>query len=235
MSLEEVLVVITVIGAMIIFPILPYIRIKKIDGKKVNDESYQRYEKFYDNIVASDKEFDTKINKIYTSIVKDKKKNIKEIAKDSGCSYDECIFKINYLKHKNMLDNYFLDKVNGLVLPCEKSDIILLNRYKNYLYKNNFQIEEMVMNLPNCTLENKDNLMDKVYKDIVYLYKKGLLTGIKINEIDKKILYYDVEKEKAKKLGKITIHCPNCGALNDIDSGSKVRCGYCKTIIDDEV
>ena len=40
--------------------------------------------------------------------------------------------------------------------------------------------------------------------------------------------------EKKKVRDYITINCPNCGALNDVNRGSKVRCEYCETIIEDK-
>lgn len=34
---------------------------------------------------------------------------------------------------------------------------------------------------------------------------------------------------------KITKSCPNCGALNELNKGGKVKCEYCGSIIEDEL
>ena len=52
---------------------------------------------------------------------------------------------------------------------------------------------------------------------------------ITFNEVDGKLIYFDVKDKKSSNL--ITVHCPNCGALNDISIGDKERCAYCNTII----
>ena len=72
---------------------------------------------------------------------------------------------------------------------------------------------------------------EEVIKDLKYLIDKSLITGVSINEIDNKLVYYSVEKHK--KDGKVVyIDCPHCGALNEIPIGSKKRCEYCETIIE---
>ena len=65
------------------------------------------------------------------------------------------------------------------------------------------------------------------------LYDKDLINGVKLNEVDKEILYYTVEKNKKEK-DFISIRCKNCGAINDVNRGNKTRCEYCNTIIEDK-
>lgn len=115
----------------------------------VNQDSYQRYAKFYETVVPQDQHFNDKMNKIYEQIEINKKKDIKKIAASAGCTYEECILKIRYLKNKRQ-----------------------------------------------------------------------------INEVDKELVYYTIEKRKKEK-DYISISCDNCGALNDVNRGSKVRCAYC--------
>ena len=72
---------------------------------------------------------------------------------------------------------------------------------------------------------------EKVYEEILGLYKNDLINGIKINEVDKEIIYYTIEKSKVTDL--ISVECDNCGAINDVDRGIKTRCKYCNTIIEE--
>ena len=58
-----------------------------------------------------------------------------------------------------------------------------------------------------------------------------MINGIKINEVDKEIIYYTIEKSKVTDL--ISVECDNCGAINDVDRGIKTRCKYCNTIIEE--
>lgn len=199
----------------------------------INQESYQRYAKFYDNIVPQDAEFETKMNKIYNLIEVDKKTDIKEIAQKVGCTYEECILKINYLKNKRQLGTYHVDHKRGKILPCTQEEYQLIEKYKPYIYYNHLSIEEIANRMPGVTRENLAETKEEIYKEIYDLYDSNLLNGIKINEIDKEIIYYTVEKRKKEK-DFITIRCENCGALNDVNRGSKVRCQYCDTIVEDK-
>lgn len=87
--------------------------------------------------------------------------------------------------------------------------------------------------MPGATLKNIDKYNEEVFNDIKNLYEKDLINGIKLNEVDKEILYYKVEKQKKEK-DYISIRCKNCGAMNDVNRGSKTRCEYCDTIIEDK-
>lgn len=202
-----------------------------IKKEKINEQSFQRYAKFYDNTACHDDAFKDKVTTIYNCIVKEKKSNIKEIAERSNCAYEECILKIKYLKNKGYIGEYYIDHIEGTVLPCTKEDLVLLKRYKKYVYNHHLQVDEIAARLPGTTIENLKEVSDKILRDLIYLEKKDLINGIKINEIDKEIIYYDLEKKK-KKYDVVTVSCPNCGALNDVNKGSKVRCQYCQGIVE---
>ena len=199
----------------------------------VNQDSYQRYVKFYEHAIPADILFEEKMNKIYKAIMVDKNKDIKKIAAKAGCSYDECILKIRYLKNKRQIGELHIDHINGKLLPCSKEDNELLEKYKPFLYNNHLTISEMASRMPGATLSNLEKQKEQVFNDLKNLYDKELINGIKLNEVDKEILYYTVEKRKKEK-DYISIRCTNCGAINDVNRGSKVRCEYCGTIVEDK-
>lgn len=200
----------------------------------VNQDSYQRYAKFYEHAIPADILFEDKMNKIYKAITVDRNKDIKKIAAKAGCSYDECILKIRYLKHKRQIGEFHIDHINGKLLPCSKEDNELLEKYKPFLYNNHLTISEMASRMPGATLSNLEKQKEQVFNDLKNLYDKELINGIKLNEVDKEILYYTVEKRKKEK-DYISIRCNNCGAINDVNRGSKTRCEYCGTIIEDKI
>lgn len=203
-----------------------------MDLSKITEWSYKRYGLFFKNKIKRDKDFDDKINKIIELINNEKILNIDEIAEKSNCTLEECFLKINYLKNKKILsDKYYIDRVNKELKECNEEEKKLLEKYNNFLYLRHFQIDQIVLNLQNTTIENKDEMKEKVLNELLFLENKGLLNGITINLVDKKIIYYSLEKHK-KELDYLTIECENCGALNDVNIGSKTRCEYCETIID---
>ncbi len=197
----------------------------------ISEWSYQRYARFYDEIKASDSNFDKKISKIYDLIVNEKCEDLHFIAEDSGCTYDECIMKIKYLKNKRKIGDLYIDHINGIIKKCSEEDQKILQKYSSFIYNNHYQIHEMALKMPEATINNLKQLEEKVFKDIEYLDSKGLINGIILNKIDKKIIYYTIEKHKNEK-DIITINCPNCGAINDVNRGSKTRCAYCNTIVE---
>lgn len=201
---------------------------KKLDFKHVNEESFQKYAKFYGDIIPVDIKFNEKLKKIF-KLIKDGEYDIKKIANESNCTIEECVLKIRYLKNKRLFGDYYIDTSNLKLLPCSYEDQELLDKYKAYIYNSHLQINEMANLIPNKGYKDIEELRKEVFDELVYLDKKGLLNGIRINTVDKKIIYYTIEKKK--KHDYETIHCPNCGALNDVDSDSKVRCGYCNGII----
>lgn len=203
--------------------------------QNINEYSYQRYAKFYGNTIPKQTDFINKMKLIYQLIVKDGETDIKKIAKQVNCTYVDCILKIRYLKNKRKIaDYYYIDEVNGIINKCSKEDQRLLNKYKLYIYHNHFQIDEIASKLPGARIKNKEMLTEQVFKELCYLDDKDLINGIIINRVDKKIIYYSIEKHKKLK-DKLTINCPNCGALNELNKGSKVKCEYCGSIIEDKL
>ena len=202
------------------------------DWNLVESTSFLSYSNFYgeDTIEKeSDESFKKKIDKIYDLIVKQKCDDIKFIAKASGCSYHECIFKIDYLKHKNLIsDEYFVDHVCGFIKKCDNKDINLLKKYRPFLYYQKLQIPEIAVRLPHVSNETVSEEMEKVKKDIKYLIEKDLVQGVIYNEVDDNLIYYDANKTKNNL---ITKKCPNCGAKVELNTGGKARCEYCNSII----
>lgn len=207
---------------------------KELYNNLMNEISYQRYAKFYDNAVPHDERFDEKMNKIRNLIEIDKIMDIRKIAEKSGCTYEECVLKIKYLKNKRQIGLYYIDNKTEALIPCSPEDFKLIEKYKPYIYYNHLQPIDIAKRMPGVTYEILKETEEKIYKEIVYLYEKDLLNGIKINEVDKKIIYYTIEKNKIEN-DLITISCPNCGALNDLNRGSKTRCEYCDSIIIDNI
>ena len=199
--------------------------------KKINEWSYQRFARFFGEVKPSDKNFDEKMQKIYDLIIKEKVDDLDFIAKDSGCSFDECIMKIGYLKNKMLIGDYYIDIPHKIIKECSIEDQKLLDKYSAFIYNKHFQVKEIARKLPNASFNNLERLEDEVYNDIKYLNDKGLLNGIVLNDVDRIIVYYTVEKHKNEK-DIITVNCPNCGSINDVTRYSKTRCVYCKTIIE---
>ena len=51
-----------------------------------------------------------------------------------------------------------------------------------------------------------------------------------------KVHYSLLNSQKNKRKNSLelkTINCPNCGAINELNKYSKVKCEYCGTIIED--
>jgi ribosomal protein S27AE len=197
----------------------------------INEWSYQRFARFYGDLKPSDEKFNEKISIIYDLIVNLEESNLDLIAKKSGCSFEECVLKIKYLKNKRKIGNYYIDLVTRTIKECSKEDELLLQKYSPYLYKQHLQFNQIAAKMPGASISNLKQIENDVFRDICDLNKKGLINGISINEVDRVITYYTIEKHK-NNLDTITINCPNCGAINDVNRYGKVRCEYCKTIIE---
>lgn len=221
------------VALIVLFIVIFYIL--KTNGKKgrISEWSYQRYARFYGNTILHDEYFENKINAIYDLVVNKGEADLFKIAEETGCLYEECILKIKYLKNKRKIGDLYIDEINGIISKCSEEDKRLLDKYRKYIYYNHYQIDEIATNLPNATLENKKKLEEEVFNDLIYLDSKGLLNGILINEVDRKIVYYTIEKHKKEK-DFITVNCQTCGALNDVNRGGKARCEYCKSIVEGE-
>ena len=110
----------------------------------------------------------------------------------------------------------------------------IYNKWRLYIYNNHFQINEIAAKLPGARSKNQKELQEEVFRELCYLDDKDLINGIILNRVDRTIIYYSVEKHKNMK-DKITKSCPNCGALNELNKGGKVKCEYCGSIIEDEL
>ena len=197
----------------------------------INEWSYKRYAKFYDRVELFDDKFQDKINKIRDLVIVEHVTDLEFIAKESGCSLEECVMKIKYLKNKREIGDFYIDLVNKEIKYCSEEDQKLLGKYTMFLYQEHLSIKEMALRTGRATLEGLSMIEAQIYKDLKYLDDKGLINGISLNNVDKEIVYYTVEKHKKEK-DFITMSCPNCGAINDSNRGGKVRCEYCKTIIE---
>ena len=93
-----------------------------MNTNNINEWSYQRYARFYGNLGPGDNQFNEKINKIYDLIVNKKYSDLDQIAKESGCTYDECIMKIKYLENKRMIENLHIDTLTRTIKECSKED-----------------------------------------------------------------------------------------------------------------
>ena len=203
--------------------------IKKDDENEFNENSFQRFAKFYGETIPSDAEFNNKLNKI-CSLIKGGETDIKKIAELSSCTEAECIFKIKYLKNKRMIEDYNIDTFKMRLYTLNAEDERLLKKYNTFLYGTHPQIDVIAHILAKQENKTVDEEKEIIFKELKYFDDRNLLNGIKINDVDKKLIYYTVEKRKTSNL--LTVHCPNCGALNDIDEGNKTRCAYCNTIIE---
>ena len=216
----------------ILFVALIYFIVKpnrRINYDHVNEDSYQKYAKFYGNTIPGDADFNYKIN-IICDLVKKGEYDIKKIAEKSNCTLEECVLKIRYLKNKRIIGDYYVDTNNFKLLPCSSEDQKLIEKYKPFVYGSHLQVDEIANVISNKNYKSIYDLRDEVYNELVYLNDKGLINGIKIDDVDRKIIYYTIEKRKVVE-GYESVHCPSCGALNDVEINGKVRCSYCKTII----
>ncbi len=227
MTLEQMLIVGLIAITMLVL-VFHFIRSKTT--KNVNEWSYKRYADFYGKMELEDPLFDKKIKKILKLINEDKCDDIEFIAKDSGCTVEECCLKINYLKNKRMLDNCYIDKITLKIIQCSEEDIELVEKYSPFIYGRHASLEEIVSFIP-MQGSNEKKRRKQVIRDLKYLISNNIVNGVIFNEVDEKLIYYHVEKHKKEK-DYITVSCSKCGALNDVDCGNKVRCRYCNAIVE---
>lgn len=196
---------------------------------KISEWSYQRFCGFYGDRILPDPLFNDKIASIINCVKNKHYESIDEIAKESSCTFEECVMKIKYLKNKRVLENYYIDHFNRALKPCTEEDTKLLEKYYVMLYYDHFSIDEMASRVPNYHNKPMSIVREDVYKDIKYLYDKCVINGIKLDESSQNIIYYTIEKH-AKAQGYVTLNCSKCGALVDISRGGNGRCDYCGSI-----
>ena len=199
----------------------------------ISEWSYQRFCNFFDTAQEKDPNFEEKIAKIYYLIVDVGLTDLDEIAKETDCDYDELLLKIKYLKNKRKLEYLYIDRHEGVIRKCNLKDKKLLEKYEPYIYDKHLQPREIAELLPMATSDNIDKLTWMVINEISYLDDKYLISGLNVDKVDGKIIYYTVEKHKKEK-NYVSINCPKCGALNDVPRYGKARCLYCKGIVEDK-
>ena len=205
---------------------------QEIKLKKVDENSYKDYTKFYGEEALNDPDFVKKLKIIYSQIVSKKETDIKIIAELANCTYPECILKIRYLKQtRKIKEEYYIDEVNGLINKCSQEDQNLLQKYRPYIYRSKLQIPEIAAKLPQTTNKNRKEVEKQILNDLIYLDDKDLIDGILLNRVDGIITYYNYRQNRNMK-DKITVNCQNCGAPNEVNRGSKVRCSYCGSIVE---
>lgn len=201
--------------------------------KTFNEWSYQRFSRFMGENTFTDKAFNKKMYKIKKAILNEGMDNIEEIAEYAECSYDDCIMKIKYLKNKRIIGDYFIDKKKKIIRKLDLDDSNLLKKYHDDIYYKHLQVDEIAKERSKIDNRNVKELEEEIFKDIKYLYDKEIINGIILNEEDKSISYYTLEKKKTTQWYN-TLNCPKCGALVDVPKGSSERCEYCNSIVEDK-
>lgn len=201
-----------------------------INVKHVNENSFQRFAKFYDETYPHEEKFDAKLNQIYILITKNGERDIQKIAELTSCKLPECVIKIKYLKNKRLIEDLYIDTNTFKLIKCSEEDQALIKKYKPYIYGSRAQVEDFYQQVPWEAGLSEEAQKKKVLEEIKYLADKGLIIGVKVDDIDGRIIYYSIEKRKTV-YNRETTHCPNCGALNDVEITGKTRCDYCKGIV----
>ena len=198
------------------------------ESKSLNSISFHNFSEYYGDHISVDEESNNKLNKI-CSLIQGGERDIKKIAEESSCTIEECVFKIKYLINIKKIDNFKINHYTKKLYILTPEDEKLLEKYNSFLYGSHPQIDVIAKSF--AVQENKSVEEEKeiIFNELKYLDDRKLLNGITFNEVDKKLVYFDVKNKKSSNL--ITVHCPNCGALNDISIGDKERCIYCNTII----
>ena len=207
--------------------------IKKIKQKKIDPKDFERYIEFL-GAKSNDPHYIKKIKLIINLINKKGITDIKEIARLSECGFDECIIKIKFLKKQRVIENYYIDRANGLLNPCSEEDKKLIEKYDQFIYNKKLQPGEIARLLPSTKLDKLEDAKKQVLEELSHLDEKDLLNGINIDLVDKKIIYYDDVKLKNHK-SYVSITCKSCGAINNVPINGKSKCEYCDRILEEEV
>ncbi len=202
---------------------------KNSEDDNVNEWSYQRYADFYGQMELADPNFLDKITTI-KKLIDSGETDLSFIASDAGCTLEECILKVNYLKNKRVLDNCYINRDSHTLVKCSEDDMLLVNKYKSYIYGSHLPLEEIIA-VAETDTNDYAKKKEQVIRELKYLIDNKIMNGVIFNEVDNKLIYYTVEKHNKEK-NMVTISCSKCGALNDVNYNSKVRCKYCESIIE---
>lgn len=219
-----------VIVIIIFLLILIFLFNKRNSQKKY----YENYSEFLNGMKTKDSHYHKKMNTIINLINKNKMTDLHEIARLSGCDYYEVIIKIKFLKRQKLIENYYIDKENGILNHCSIEDKKLIEKYDQFIYGKHLQLEYIAKSLPGTTFENLEKVKKQILEELSYLDKKDLLNGINIDLVDEKIIYYDVEQLKKNK-DYVSVDCESCGAPNEVPRRGKSRCEYCERILEEEL
>ena len=181
----------------------------------LSEWSYQRFARFLGERVFPDIE------------------RLDEIASIAGCTVNEVIMKIRYLRNKRVLDNIYIDRYNKLVRECTPQDIEIFKKYEDLIYVNNYSIREIAEKVPNYYNKPFTIIIEDVYKDIKFLYDRCIINGVRLDDERKEIIYYTIEKKK-KEEKYVTLNCPKCGSLVDVLKKNSAHCDYCGAIVEDK-
>lgn len=223
---------IALIGLIIILLILLFL-IKKMQQKKIDPKDFESYLEFLGS-KSNDPHYIKKMKLIINLINKKGITDIKEIARLSKCGFDECIIKIKFLKKQKVIENYYIDRANGVLNPCSEQDKKLIEKYDQFIYSKKLQPSEIARLLPSTRIDKFEDAKKQVLEELSYLDEKDLLNGINIDLVDKKIVYYDNGKLKNHK-SYVSITCKSCGAINNVPINGKSKCEYCDRILEEEV
>ena len=204
-----------------------------ISNPQISEWSYQRFARFFGERVFLDQRFNEKIEIIKKCINEDNIERLEEIATLSGCTVDEVIMKIRYLRNKRIFDDIYIDRYNRLVRKCTIEDKEIFKRYEDLIYVNHYSIKEIAEKIPNYYNKPFTIIIEDVYKDIKFLYDKCIINGIKLDDERKEINYYTIEKKK-KEEKYVTLNCPKCGSLVDVLKKNNAHCDYCGTVVEDK-
>lgn len=166
---------------------------KKLDLNGIPEQAFKNYAQFWGYNIDNDINYQKKMEVIYHLIINKNQQNIKKIATKSKCSYDECIIKIKYLKHKKLINNYCIDNSTAKLIDSSFEDKKILEKYNKYLEQKNLQINQLAAVVPNSFATNTQEATEQVFNDLVYLEQKNLLDDIRIDKLNRYIYYYSEE------------------------------------------
>ena len=200
---------------------------------QISEWSYQRFARFLGERVFPDPKFNEKMEIIKQHVNEKQTERLDEIAIDAGCTVDEVIMKIRYLRNKRIFNDIYIDRYNKLVRKCTLEDKEIFKKYEDMIYINNYSIREIAEKVPNYYNKPFTIIIEDVYKDIKFLYDKCIINGIRLDDERKEIVYYTIEKQKkAEKYA--TLNCPKCGALVDVLKNNSAHCDYCGSLVEDK-